>query len=45
MPFAALKRLLKWLAELKPQASEISVSDLLLLSRSAFARAMRRCIT
>mgnify|MGYP006905631020 CR=1 FL=1 len=38
-------RLLKWLAELKPQAIAISVNDRALWQISACALTIRRCIT
>jgi benzoate membrane transport protein len=45
MPKTARKRLLKWLAELKPQAIAIVVSGSPVFNSCAFACTIRRCIT
>ena len=45
IPITLRKRLLKWLAELNPQASAMSVSGIALCCTRFFAFSMRRCIT
>ncbi len=45
MPVMLRKRLLKWLAELNPQASAMSVSGVVVCCTIALAFSMRRCMT
>ena len=45
LPVTCLKRLLKWLAELNPQAIAISDSERVEWQTHCCASAIRRCIT